>query len=79
MFIIFHRLNSIQRVVLHSIVTDPEIFLEVHGPKLTELEVLHKKLRPAKIFDLCPNLRCLSLIVMVSSMSWLCLSYSIND
>ncbi|KAF8211720.1 hypothetical protein K438DRAFT_2041169 [Mycena galopus ATCC 62051] len=54
------KLKSLRRVVLYDA---SEIFLKAHGPKLTELDIPYKEVQffSTKIFELCPNLRSISL------------------
>ncbi|KAF8209332.1 hypothetical protein K438DRAFT_1960329 [Mycena galopus ATCC 62051] len=56
------KLKSLKRVVL-STNANPETFLEAHGSKLTEIDIPCRKLETlsVKIFELCPNIRSLSL------------------
>ncbi|KAJ6516471.1 hypothetical protein C8R45DRAFT_1067701 [Mycena sanguinolenta] len=59
------KLKTLRRVVLSSDLANPEIFLKVHGPKLSELDLQHRKLGGigGNIFELCPNLCFISLVV----------------
>ncbi|KAJ6500838.1 hypothetical protein C8R45DRAFT_863665 [Mycena sanguinolenta] len=53
------KLDSLQRVMLSPYDENPQTFLKVHGPKLTEIDLPFMKLQTlsVKIFELCPNLR----------------------
>lgn len=65
----FHRLKSLQRVVLSSDVLYPEAFLKAHGCKLTELRLPYKTLRNSKaqIFEVCPNLNSISVLMCLTT------------
>ncbi|KAJ6500837.1 hypothetical protein C8R45DRAFT_863664 [Mycena sanguinolenta] len=58
------KLKYLERVVLSTNLSNVEIFLEAHGPKLVHLQISFGTLKDltAKIFELCPNLHSLSLV-----------------
>lgn len=60
-----HRLKSLRHVVLSDYASNPETFLEAHGPKLTQLELPDSTAQAlgVKMFDLCPNLQAILLSV----------------
>ncbi|KAJ6455953.1 hypothetical protein C8R47DRAFT_1228026 [Mycena vitilis] len=58
------ELPALRHVVLSYKPTGTEAFMDAHGPKLTELRLPHRTLQRSKIkiFEVCPNLSCMTLI-----------------
>jgi hypothetical protein len=66
--LMFDRLPSLRRVILSCDSPSSEIFLETHGPKLTELHVssYFLSIMESRVLKLCPNLRSFSILGVFS-------------